>query len=244
MAKEIIKTKSTKNTIIKYTRGVSYTTSVKVNGPLDASEYKYLGTDKEPKSFDDSLRNTVIIFMRTLKGNGYPYRPSYRIASNNKTGNESLIPKLKREFSLEPLDTFYVCAEFIQMYHLMKLRKSKGASVEELIQWAFKLGNIHQKALLYLKESDIQTKVAKNSRTDPDIAESITKLAKTDMTAKEAFDTFVNDIDGEEIYIKNDLAVKYYDSFDNKKEMKFKTFQNKLSRQRTDNKQSSKCSDN
>jgi hypothetical protein len=240
MAKEIIKTKSAKNTIIKYTRGVSYTTSVKVSGPLDASEYKYLGTDKEPKSFDDSLRDTVIIFMRILKENGYPYRPSYRIASNNKTGNESLLPKLKREFSLEPLDTFYVCAEFIQQYHLMNLRKTKGASIEELIQWAFKLGNTHQKALLFLKESNIKSKAAKHSRTDPDIAESIAKLAKTDMTAKEAFDTFRNDIDGEEIYLENDLAVKYYDSIDNKKEMKFKTFQNKLSKQKKDNKQSTK----
>jgi hypothetical protein len=233
MAKEIIKTKSAKNTIIKYTRGVSCTTSVKVRGPLDASEYKYLGTDKEPKSFDDSLRDTVIIFMRILKENGYPYRPSYRIASNNKTGNESLLPKLKREFSLEPLDTFYVCAEFIQQYHLMNLRKTKGASIEELIQWAFKLGNTHQKALLFLKESNIKSKAAKHGRTDLDIAKSIAKLAKADMPAKEAFPHFIIDIDGEEIIVNNILCVKYFNTKGIDKTITFKTFQNKLSFQRT-----------
>lgn len=232
MAKKIQKTESDKNSIIKYSRGVSFTTSIKANESLAPSEYKYLEGLHNQGSFENQLRNIVITFMRILKSKNYPYRPSYRISSNNRTGNENLLSKLANEHNLEPLDTHYVCGEFIQQYHIMKLRQAKGASSDELIEWAFKLGNLHQKALIFLKESDAKSKAAKHQRTDIDIAKSISRLAKTDKMAKEAFIDFINDIDGEDTATEEDWSVTYYSATGEKKQMKFKTFQNKLSKQR------------
>jgi hypothetical protein len=236
MAKNIIKTKSEKNSVIKHSRGVSITTSVTVNEPLHADQYKYISATKDPKSFEDSLRDIVINFMRVLKDNGYPYRPSYKIASNNTTGNKSLLFKLSNDFSLEPLDTFYVFGNFIQQYHTMKLRQTKDAPSEELIEWAFKLGNTHQKALIFLRETNSKSKAAHHSRTDPDVTESIVKLAETEMTAKEAFSYFVSDIDGKETMVNNNLCVTYLNTNDIEKKITFKTFQNKLSIERSNNK--------
>jgi hypothetical protein len=232
MAKKIQKTESVKNSIIEYSRGVSFTTSIKAHESLALSEYKYLESLNNQGSFENQLRYTVITFMRILKSKNYPYRPSYRISSNNRTGNENLLSKLANKHNLEPLDTYYVCGEFIHQYHIMKLRQAKGASSAELIEWAFKLGNLHQKALIFLKESDTKSKAAKHHRTDIDIAKSISRLAKTDKMAKEAFIDFINDIDGEEASLKGDWCVTYYNSNDEKKQMMFKTFQNKLSKQR------------
>ena len=235
MAKKTIKTKSAKNSIQQHKRGVSVTTTIKVNDALEPEEYKHLGAVDEPRGFEYQLRNIVINFMRILKANDYPYRPSYRIASNNTSGNKNLLSRLSKEFGLEPLDTYYVLGDVIQQYHIMKLRKAKGASSEELIELSFKLGNTYQKALIFLKESNTKSKAAHHLRTDPDAAESIARLAKTEMTSHEAFSHFVSDINGVETVVDNNLCVTYFNGNDIKKKMTFKTFQNKLSKERKRN---------
>ena len=232
MAKKKIKTKSAQNSIQQHKRGVSVTTTIKVNEVLEAEIYQHLGAVDKPRDFEYQLRDIVINFMRILKSNGYPFRPSYRIASNNTSGNKNLLSRLSKEFGLEPLDTYYVLGDVIQQYHIMKLRQDKGASSEELIEWAFKLGNTYQKALMFLKESNTKSKAAKQSRGDPDVSESIAKLAKTEMTSHEAFSEFISDIDGVETEVNNNLRVTYFNGNDIKKKITFKTFQNKLSEER------------
>jgi hypothetical protein len=92
----------------------------------------------------------------------------------------------------------------------MKLRQAKGASSEELIELSFKLGNTYQKALIFLKESKTKSKSAKHLRTDPDVVESIARLAKSDITSVEAFSEFISDIDGLETVVNNNLFVTYF----------------------------------
>jgi hypothetical protein len=239
MAKKTIKTKSAQNSIQQHKRGVSVTTTIKVNGALEPEEYEHLGAVDKPRGFEYQLRDIVINFMRILKSNDYPYRPSYRIASHNTSGNKSLLSRLSKEFGLEPVDTYYVLGDVIQQYHIMKLRQAKGASSEELIELSFKLGNTHQKALMFLKESNTKSKAAKHSRADRDLTESIAKLAKTEMTSHEAFSEFISDIDGEETVVNNSLCVTYFNGNDMKKKITFKTFQNKLSEERKRNNPSS-----
>jgi hypothetical protein len=240
MAKKTIKTKSAQNIIQQHKRGVSVTTTIKVNGALEPEEYEHLGAVDKPRGFEYQLRDIVINFMRILKSNDYPYRPSYRIASHNTSGNKSLLSRLSKEFGLEPLDTYYVLGDVIQQYHIMKLRQAKGASSEELIELSFKLGNTYQKALIFLKESNTKSKAAHHLRTDPDAAESIARLAKTEMTSHEAFSHFVSDINGVETVVDNNLCVTYFNGNDMKKKMTFKRFQNILSEERKKNIPSSK----
>jgi hypothetical protein len=240
MAKKTIKTKSAQNIIQQHKRGVSVTTTIKVNGALEPEEYEHLGAVDKPRGFEYQLRDIVINFMRILKSNDYPYRPSYRIASHNTSGNKSLLSRLSKEFGLEPLDTYYVLGDVIQQYHIMKLRQAKGASSEELIELSFKLGNAYQKALMFLKESNAKSKAAHHLRTDPDVAESIARLAKTEMTSHEAFSHFVSDINGVETVVDNNLCVTYFNGNDMKKKMTFKRFQNILSEERKKNIPSSK----
>ena len=235
MAKKTIKTKSAQNSIQQHKRGVSVITTIKVNDALEPEEYKHLGAVDEPRGFEYQLRDIVIYFIRLLRDKKYPYRPSYKIASNNTSGNKSLLSRLSKEFGLEPLDTYYVLGDVIQQYHIMKLRKAKGASSEELIELSFKLGNTYQKALIFLKESNTKSKAAHHLRTDPDAAESIARLAKTEMTSHEAFSHFVSDINGVETVVDNNLCVTYFNGNDIKKKMTFKTFQNKLSKERKRN---------
>lgn len=240
MAKKTIKTKSAQNSIQQHKRGVSVITTIKVNDALEPEEYEHLGAVDKPRGFEYQLRDIVINFMRILKSNDYPYRPSYRIASHNTSGNKSLLSRLSKEFGLEPLDTYYVLGDVIQQYHIMKLRKAKGASSEELIELSFKLGNTYQKALIFLKESNTKSKAAHHLRTDPDVAESIARLAKTEMTSHEAFSHFVSDINGVETVVDNNLCVTYFNGNDMKKKMTFKRFQNILSEERKKNIPSSK----
>lgn len=240
MAKKTIKTKSAKNSIQQHKRGVSVTTTIKVNDALEPEEYKHLGAVDEPRGFEYQLRNIVINFMRILKANDYPYRPSYRIASNNTSGNKSLLSRLSKEFDLEPLDTYYVLGDVIHQYHIMKLRQAKGASSEELIALSFKLGNTYQKALIFLKESNTKSKSAKHTRTDPDVVESIARLAKLEITSHDAFSHFVSDLDGEETQVNKSRCVTYFNGNDIKKKMTFKRFRNILSEERKKNIRSSK----
>jgi hypothetical protein len=235
MAKKTIKTKSAQNSIQQHKRGVSVITTIKVNDALEPEEYEHLGAVNKPRGFEYQLRDIVIYFIRLLRDKKYPYRPSYKIASNNTSGNKSLLSRLSKEFGLEPLDTYYVLGDVIQQYHIMKLRKAKGASSEELIELSFKLGNTYQKALIFLKESNTKSKAAHHLRTDPDAAESIARLAKTEMTSHEAFSHFVSDINGVETVVDNNLCVTYFNGNDIKKKMTFKTFQNKLSKERKRN---------
>ena len=232
MAKKTFKTKSAQNSIQQHKRGVSVTTTIKVNDALEPEEYKHLGAVDEPRGFEYQLRDIVINFMRILKANDYPYRPSYRIASNNISGNKSLLSRLSKEFDLEPLDTYYVLGDVIHQYHIMKLRQAKGASSEELIELSFKLGNTYQKALIFLKESDAKSKSATHPRADSDVTESIARLAKSEMTSHEAFSHFVSDINGIETVVNNSLCVTYFNTDDVEKKIIFKTFQNKLSKER------------
>jgi hypothetical protein len=232
MAKKIIKTESENNTVQITTRGAYVNTRITAKGPLTPDEVKYLGAVNNPSNFDRMLRDIVIIFMGKLKDNGYPYRPSYKTTSNNRTSNKSLLTILKKEYGLEPLDTFYVFAEVIDGYHLMRLMQSKGASTELLIEQAFKLGNTYQKAIIFNKEYYHQSKVSKQPRTDGDLMKLINALAKSDMTAKEAFNVFIGDIDGKEDENNGKLIVRYMNEKSSDKTMTFKTFENKLSIQR------------
>jgi hypothetical protein len=240
MAKTLTQMKSKQNTIKVITRGVTVNTRVEVHESLESDKHHFLGAMSKPKNFESMLRDSVIVFMKMLRNKKYPYRPSYRIASNNTSGNKSLLSRLSKEFGLEPLDTYYVLGDVIQQYHIMKLRKAKGASSEELIELSFKLGNTYQKALIFLKESNTKSKAAHHLRTDPDVTESIARLAKTEMTSHEAFSHFVSDINGVETVVDNNLCVTYFNGNDIKKKMTFKRFQNKLSEERKRNNPSSK----
>jgi hypothetical protein len=122
----------------------------------------------------------------------------------------------------------------------MKLRQAKGASSEELIALSFKLGNTYQKALIFLKESNTKSKSAKHPRTDPDVVESIARLAKLEITSHDAFSYFVSDLDGEETQVNKSRCVTYFNGNDIKKKMTFKRFQNILSEERKKNIRSSK----
>lgn len=235
MDKKSIKTDLGQNNIRQYTRGASVTKVIKASETLELGKYKNLGVLNGPRSFEHQLRDIIITFMRILKVNGYPYRPSYRIASNDRTGIKSLLSRLKEEFGLKPLDTYYILGDFIQQYHIMKLRQDKGATSGELIELAFKLGNTHQKVIIFLKESSAKSKAAKHSRTNPDVAESIARLAKTEMTAHEAFSQFVNYVEGEEYVVDEKLHVKYLNEKGIEEKLTFKTFQNRLSKERNRN---------
>ena len=71
------------------------------------------------------------------------------------------------------------------------------------------------------------------------MAESIARLAKTEMTSHEAFSEFISDIDGVETVVNNSLCVTYFNGNDIKKKITLKTFQNKLSEERKRNNPSS-----
>lgn len=233
MAKKIIKTESENNTVQITTRGASVNTRITAKGSLTPDEVEHLGILDKHRDFEHQLRDIVIIFMRKLKDNGYPYRPSYKIASNNYKGNQSLLTILDKEYGLGPLDTFYVFAEVINGYHLMRLMQSKGASTKLLIEHAFKLGNTYQKAIIFNKENYRQSKVSKQPRTDDDVIKLINNLAKSDMTAKEAFNVFIGDIDGKADENNGKLIVRYMNEKSSEKTMSLKTFENKLSIQRS-----------
>lgn len=232
MAKKQINTISPNNSIEIITRGASIVTSVTSKEPLDSSEIKYIKAEPKPRTQEQMLRDIVIIFMRILKDNGYPYRPSYKIASNNRTGSMSLLHKLKTEFNLHALDTYYVCAEVIHGHYMMKLRQSMGANIDELIYLAFKLGNNHQKALIFLKESNTKAKASKQPRADQDVERLIYELAKSNMTAKEAFISLIGSLDANEHYENDKLWMTYLDHNEKQKTMYLKTLANKLSRLR------------
>ena len=238
MAKKIIKTESKNNTVQITTRGATVNTKITAKGPLTPDEVEHLRAITNPRDFDRQLRDIVIIFMRKLKDNGYPYRPSYKVASNNRTGNKSLLTVLDKEYGLGPLDTFYVFAEVIHRYHLMRLMQSKDASTETLIEQAFRLGNSYQQAVIFNKEHYRQSRVSKQPRTDGDLMKFISTYAKSNMTAKEAFNVFIGDIDGKEDESEGKLLVRYIDEKSRDKTMTFKTFENKLSIQRRLNKDS------
>ena len=236
MAKKRISTKSPNNSIEIITRGVTRTAVIKANEPFDKGELQFLSTETKRNhnhnEKEQMLRDIVITFMHLLKDKGYPYRPSYRIASNGKTGNICLTDKLKAECDLKPLDTYYVIAEVVHGYYMMKLRQSMGATTEELINHAFKIGNNHQKALMFLKETNMKARVSRQPRADQEIKEQIGNLAKTDMTAIEVFTELVGCLDATEREEKGSLYFEYLDRNDNTKTMTLKTVRNKLSQLR------------
>lgn len=230
MPKKKIKTISPNNSIEIITRGSSIVTSVTSKEPLDRNELKYIGAESKPRTQEQMLRDIVIIFMRILKDKGYPYRPNYKIASNNRRGSISLLYKLKNEFNLHELDTYYVCAEVIHGHYIMKLRQSKGANINELIDLAFKLGSNYQKALIFLKESNTKSKASKQPRADQDVERLIYELAKNNLTAKEAFISLIGELDATEHYENEKLWMTYLDHNEKPKTMTLKTLANKLSR--------------
>ena len=65
MAKKTIETKSAKNSIQRHKRGVSVTTTIKVNETLESEEYKHLGAVDEPRGFEYQLRDIVINLIDT-----------------------------------------------------------------------------------------------------------------------------------------------------------------------------------
>lgn len=236
MAKKRIPTKSPNNSIEIITRGVTRTAVIKANEPFDIGELQFLNTEtklnRNHNEKEQMLRGTIIAFMHLLKNKGYPYRPNYKIASNNKTGNICLTDKLKAEWNLKPLDTYYVIGEVVHGYYMMKLRQSMGATTEELINHAFKIGNNHQKALMLLKETNINTRVSRQPRADQEIEKKIGNLAKTNMTAMDVFTELAGHLEATEREENGSLYFEYLDRNDCTKTITLKTIQNKLSRLR------------
>lgn len=232
MPKKVIKRTSKGNELIELKRGVSTVIQIHNSEPFDRDIAEYLDALSGQETFDKQLREIVIVMINILKSNGYPYRPSYKISSQNSSGSEALTSRLKRLHSLTPIDTYFVCGEVIHRYHLMNLRLKKGAPMQELIEHSFKLGSSYHKALFYLKERAVKSKISKKKRGDLEVETYIQRLSESSMTAKEAFNHLIGKLDAKEYCDNSKVWIEYLNENEQPKKMTFKTFENKLSKSR------------